>query len=308
MSGHHRAYTAGRFALEVDGVAAGWIYSAEGGNRVAEVVTEKSSQEHHVRKHIAGLKYEDITITCGIGMTKHFWLTLQKSLKDEFRRFDGSIHVCDYNNKIIRTLEFHQAIVTEIGFPGLDAASKDACKLSFKIAVEWTRTHPGKGNVSVPDHPLGHGKQKPWSPANFRLRIDGLDHACSRINKIEPLVIKQKVTDNNVGEMRTMMREPAAIELPNLVITTPESHSKELYKWEKTFIIDGKCGDEDEKTGTLEYLTPDLKTTLLKIDFHHLGIFKLTPDKIEAGSEAIRRVKAELYCEDMSFDYKASWA
>src|SRR5678815_3527645 len=138
-----RGYTPGRFALEIDGVAAGWIYSAEGGNRVAEVISEKLSQEHHIRKHIAGLKYEDITITCGVAMSKHFWHKLKASFDDGLKRLDGAIHMCDYDGHIKRTLEFHHALVTEIGFPGLDAASKDAAKFTFKLAVEWTRTHVG---------------------------------------------------------------------------------------------------------------------------------------------------------------------
>jgi hypothetical protein len=44
------------------------------------------------------------------------------------------------------------------------------------------------------------------------------------------------------------------------------------------------------------------------LTFQHLGIFKLTPDKVESGNEQIRRVKAEMYCENITFDYKASWA
>ena len=116
-----RGYTAGRFALEIDGVSAGWIYSAEGGNRVAEVVTEKLPQEHHTRKHVAGLKYEDITIVCGIGMAKHFWHKLKASFDDNMKRLDGAIHICDYDGHITRTLEFHQAIGPR--YQALDDAS-----------------------------------------------------------------------------------------------------------------------------------------------------------------------------------------
>ncbi len=305
-----RGYTQGRFALEIDGVAAGWIHSAEGGNRVAEVVTEKLPQEHHTRKHIAGIKYEDITITCGIAMSKHFWHKLHASFRDAFKRVDGAIHVCDFDNRIQRTLEFHQAIVTEIGFPGLDASSKDSARFTFKLAVEWTRTHHGKGRVALPEHPLGRGQQKLWSPANFRLHIDGLEHACAKVNKIEPLVIKQKVTDNAVGEMRLITREPAAIEFPNLVLTTPESHAGPFYEWERDFLIHGHCTDDDEKGGTLEYLTADLKKALFTINMSHIGLFKLTPDKMEAHAEGVRRVKCEMYVEEMDFSYEdgSTWA
>jgi hypothetical protein len=299
-----RGYTAGRFALELDNVAAGWIYSCEGGNRVGEVVSEKLPQEHHIRKHIAGLKYEDITITCGIAMSKHFWHKLKASFDDAFKRVDGAIHICDYDNNIHRTLEFHHAIVTEIGFPALDAASKDAGKISFKLAPEWTRTHKGKGKIHLSHHPLGRGQQKLWSPANFRLLIDGLEHACAKVNKIDALVMKQKVTDNAVGETRHVTREPTAIESPNLVITTAESHAGAFYEWEKHFLIQGNCSDEDEKMGTLEYLSSNLKTPLFTIDMDHIGLFKITADKMDAGAESIRRIKAEMYVEEMKFKYE----
>ena len=40
---------------------------------------------------------------------------------------------------------------------------------------------------------------------------------------------------------------------------------------------------------------------LLTLNFAGLGIFKLTPEKVEAGSENIRRIKAEMYCESIEF-------
>ena len=38
-----------------------------------------------------------------------------------------------------------------------------------------------------------------------------------------------------------------------------------------------------EKGGTLEYLTTDLKTTLFTLHFFNLGVFKVSPDKVEAA-------------------------
>ena len=43
----------------------------------------------------------------------------------------------------------------------------------------------------------------------------------------------------------------------------------------------------------LELLAPDLKEVLFTLTFKNLGIFKVAPEKAEAGSESIRRVKAE---------------
>jgi hypothetical protein len=35
--------------------------------------------------------------------------------------------------------------------------------------------------------------------------------------------------------------------------------------------------------------------------FKQLGIFKLSPENLDAGDEAIRRVRAEMYCEEIQF-------
>jgi hypothetical protein len=45
--------------------AGGWIESVEGGHATADVVTEKVGPDHIVHKHIAGVKYEDITVAVG---------------------------------------------------------------------------------------------------------------------------------------------------------------------------------------------------------------------------------------------------
>jgi hypothetical protein len=71
-----------------------------------------------------------------------------------------------------------------------------------------------------------------------------------------------------------------------------------LYKWHEDFVIAGNNGADKEKNGKLEYLASNLKDVLLTLEFQHLGIFKLSPEKTEAGSENIRRVKAEMYCEE----------
>ncbi len=298
-----RGYSIGRYALELDHISAGWIFGAEGGSRQGEVVQEKLSQEHHIRKHIAGLKYEDITVTCGLGMSKGFYNWIKDSFQDKGRRVDGAIHACDFDGNIKRTLDFHQALITEIGFPALDATSKDPAKLTLKFSPEWTRTKKGTGKVTVPSYALGQGQQKKWNTSNFRLRIDGLETACERVNKVDGLTVKQKVVDNALGEMRLVTREPAGLEIPNLVFTTSESHSHELYKWENDFLIQGNCTDDDEKTGSLEFLTHDLQDTLFTVNFAHIGLFKLTADKMESHNESIRRLKAEMYVEQMKFEY-----
>src|SRR5947209_5818745 len=64
-----RGYVAGKFALELDGIHAGWLYTASGGFPSSDVVTEKLGTDHIIKKHIAGVKYEPIVIQFGPGMS-----------------------------------------------------------------------------------------------------------------------------------------------------------------------------------------------------------------------------------------------
>src|SRR5207244_2544402 len=118
--------------------------------------------------------------------------------------------------------------------------------------------------------------------------------------KVEGITLKQKVTQLAVGEMREYQLEPTQIEYPNLVITLPESHSKSFWKWYETFVVQGKCTQSDEKTGSLEFLSPNLQEVLFTLEFHGLGIFKMQPDKAEAGAEKIRSLRVEMFCERIS--------
>jgi phage tail-like protein len=298
-----RGYTAGRFAFELGKTTAGWIQSVEGGHATSDIITEKLGVDVYQHKHIGGVKYEDITLNCGTGMSKGFYEWIKQSFDLKHTRNDGAIHACDYDGNIKETLNFHNGLISEIGFPALDAASKDAAKMTIKIAPEFTRRIKGNGKVGVDKYSVGKGEQKKWVPSNFRLTIQGLEEACKRVNKIEAITLKQKIIENPIGEMRDYEKEPANLEVPNLVITMVESHADKFYQWHKTFVIDGANGQDQEKGATLEYLTPDLKTVLFTLTFHNLGIFKLTPEKVEAGSENIRRIKAEMYCEKIDFAY-----
>jgi phage tail-like protein len=305
-----RGYVAGKYAIEIDGVNGGWLSSAEGGQATADVITEKLGPDHIQKKHLAGVKYDDISVSFGTGMSKSVYSWIQDSFNHQYSRRNGAIIGADYNFKEYSRLTFTNGLISEIGLPALDASSKDAAKMSLKMTPEYTRTTTtqGGGASIAGKYAINAGVQKKWTPANFRLRIDGLEDPCTRVTKIEAITLKQKNVDNAVGEMRDFEREPAYLEVPNLVITTAESHALPIYQWHEDFVIKGNNGDAAEKGGTLEFLTPNLQEVLFTLTFAHLGVFKITPDKVESGAEGIRRVKVEMYCEEMKFDYKSSWA
>jgi phage tail-like protein len=286
--GDRRGYAAGKYALELDGIMAGWLYSVEGGHATSDVVNEKIGPNNLRKKPIGNVKYEDITLACGTGMSKAFYEWIKAAIGHQSLRKNGAIVTSDYNYKEISRIEWNDALITEVGFPSLDAASKDAAKMTIKFRPEFTRmtAKPGgqvAGAITAPK------VQKKWLPSNFRLQIANLD--CTKVNKIEAITVRQTGA------------------APNLVITLAEASATGFFNWQKESVMSGKNSKANAKTGQLDYLTEDLREPLFTLHFQNLGLFKLTPEKVEAGGENIRRVNAEMYCESIQFTYSSSaWA
>ena len=302
-AGAQRGYVAGKYGLELDNQFVGWIEPPEGGYGTSDVVVERLGPDRIQHKHIAGVKYEDIIVTVGTGMSNVFYDWIRAGLDKKFTRRNGAIVTCDYNNHVLSRMQWFNALISEVGFPACDAASKDAAKMSIKITPEYTRFLVEKAGTVYSVNRIGPASQKKWLPANFRLQIAGCQTACSRVNKIEAITIKTVSDAKAVGEVRDYQSLPSHLDVPNLTVTTLEATAAEFYQWHEDFVIKGINGDDKERGGTLDYLTPDFKEALFTLTFRHLGIFKLTPEKVEAGSESVRRVKAEMYCEDIGFAY-----
>ena len=155
-----RGYAAGKYSLELDGLLCGFVESVEGGYATSDVVVEKIGPDRIVHKHIAGVKYEDISMTCGAGMSKGFYESIKTNIDRKFTRYDGAIVEYDYNYKERSRLSFFHALVTVIGFPALDASSKDAAKMSIKLTPEYTHMQTGGGKSITALYGAGQQKQK----------------------------------------------------------------------------------------------------------------------------------------------------
>jgi len=308
MTSNKRGTGSGKYSLQLDNMHAGWISEFEGGLATADVINEKIGGDCYQKKHIGNVKYEDASFKVGTGMSKSLYEWIKTGFDQTFNasgkgRQNGAIVTTDYDYKEVNRIEFTFAIMTELNMPALDAGSKDAAKMGIKFKPEISRRKKGSGTSVAFAAPISAAKQKMWTPANFRLHIDGLDVPCQRVNKIEALTIKQSVAENAVGEMRDYEQEPTKVEVPNLVITLSEAYAEDLYAYHEDFVIKGNCKEGSEKTGSLVYLANDLTTELFTLTFHNLGIFKLTADKVEAGTDGVRRIKAEFYCEKIDFNY-----
>jgi len=275
-----RTYAGGNFLLELDGQSVDFLKSTEGGFPRGEVVSEPAGPNPIVKKHIGQPKYQDIAIQCDPALPKPLFDWIAATLNLSYIRKNGAVITADFNYAEQSRLQFNNALITEFGVPTCDGASKEPGYFTVKFSPEFTTVIAGKG--SAVKQPFAK-TQKMWPSSNFRLTIPGLD--CSRVSKIDAFTIKQK--------------EPGKLEFPNLSLYVAEAFAGTFYAWLQEMVVKGNTGENNEKPGTLELLDPSLKP-ILTIYLHHLGIFGFAPEKPSAGVDTIRRVKVEMYCEQMT--------
>ncbi|MDQ6886169.1 MAG: phage tail protein [Gemmatimonadota bacterium] len=286
-----RAYSTGRFALEIDGKMAGFVSEFTGGSPTSTVVTEKLGPDMITRKHIAGVKYEPIVFDGAIDLAE---TALQMLLDNKIRRVNGAVITADYSLKEVDRLNFFQALVTAVTIPELNGSIKDACHFDIELQAEYTRTAKPDGGTLKSD--AGKTAVTKCLPSNFRVTIDNLP--TTRVAKIDAFTLRRTIVENAVGEMRDYQKQPARLEFPNLKLTIGEVDIKDWAAWADDFIVKGNNGQDKEKTLTLEILSPNLKDVLLTLTASGVGIVAVRPVPSAAGSENIRRSEVELYVEN----------
>jgi phage tail-like protein len=289
-------YSAGYFALQLNGGKdGGFLQSVEGGNAVAEVVHEVGSATYYQKKHIGNVRYEELALAFGMGMSKgvYEWISAALTGKDE--RKSGAIVLADQTYEAKSRREFTEALVTEVGFPAMDASSKDPAFMTLRIAPERTVDKPVSGKL------IGEVKQqKLWQTSAFKFEVGNLP--TRRVSRIEALTIKRTPATGEIGQVRDPQLEPGKLEYPNVVFTIPETDAPPWRDYFEIFVVLGENAEGSERRGRLTYLAPDLVGELGRLDFFNLGIVKLSTDKAQS-SDGIARVKVELYCERIEFTY-----
>ncbi|MEA2646916.1 MAG: hypothetical protein QOE92_1999 [Chloroflexota bacterium] len=300
-----RDYTNSHFSLDLEGTNAGFIDDVSGGSAYGEVITEQLGADRIARKHIGAVHYEPFTLSFGTAMSQNAYDWISGTLNRKNPRHSGAVVSSDFDFNVQSNVSFLNALLTEVTFPAVDGGSKDSAKMTIKFAPESTKADPVAKGTAQSGKFTTKG-QKKWTANNFRLTIGGLD--TSKVNHVDAITVKQVVSDPGLGELRDFQKQDARLDIPNIVVTMSEASAADWFAWHQDFVVRGNNRPENEKSGTLEYLAADQKETLFTLDLKNLGIFRLAPEKAQAGQESIRRVRAEMYCEEISFSQKTASA
>ncbi len=293
-----RAFANGRFHLELDGVNVGMLQSVDGGHFKSEAIGQQVGGEGLVTKYPGRQKFEEITVTAGTSMAPAFWKWIKASIDNNYTRRTGAIVACDFDGCERARRTFSEALISEIQFPQLDAKSKNPAYISVKIAPEYLEYQRKDGSRVQPPSAT---KQKRFIPANYRINLERGDLKTMHVVKVDAITIKQNIIQNPVGNEKWARIEPGRVEHPTISMYVPETYAGPWFTWWKKFVGEIQHESGNETTGSIEYLDSDCNDTLMTLSFKGIGITGITYDKLDAGSDAIRTVKVDLYCETMDF-------
>lgn len=275
-----RSYTAGHFALELDGVSCGKFVGLDGGQQRLAVAQDGLGPDYYTKKHIAGVKYEDFTMQIGSGMSKSFYNWMKDSFDKGAIRKNGSVVSADFNYNEKRRSQASAMFITEVTIPALDASSKDPAYLAVKLAVERITVLPSSGA------PVQARKQKAWLPANFVFEIDGMD--TSRVASIDSFTWKCSIAPDG----------SPVFDVSDIALEFPVSSLSSWQEWFRSLA----SGADDERDGALTIVGAE-NGAVITFPLHNLGLFSLykatqgKTGKTKLAREG--RMRAEMYCERM---------
>jgi T4-like virus tail tube protein gp19 len=284
-----RGYSAGRFVLEIDGQAVGSLSTVEGGEPFAAVIADPADANHVVRKRPGAVNYEPIRVSFGAGMGALLYQWMTELLKRNQLTKSGAIIFLDYNSVEQARLEFQNARITEIAFPAMDAASKDSARFTLTLQPEVTRFNKAKASTKSPI--ISEKAKKVLKSSNFRLAIAG--SILDKIHKIDSITVKQALPD----DLRAAVVHP--LEISNLAFTLPDGDAAPMFDWFEEFIIKGQINKE--RSGTVEFLEPDLSAALFTLTLSNLGIVRIHREVTADGAGLLTGVRVECYCEGLAF-------
>jgi len=283
--------------LELDGAQTGALKSVDGGEIVAEVVVEPIGQEPFAKKHLGGVRYEELVLGLDLGTAGTVFTWIAESWNGRAKPCDGAIVETDAKLAPKARREFRRALITETTIPTLDAASKAPAQLTVKLAPEEiTRKKAGGAGGQK-----AGARQKQWLASNFRLELDGLE--TKTVTRIDAFTVKQTIAADDVGDVRISRREPGKLEFPNLRVTFGQASLQTWADWFEDFVVKGDNGDDKEKNGAIVFLDATLKQELGRVELKNVGIFAL---RRQPSTDQVARVTAELYVESMELKWSAS--
>ncbi|HET9620374.1 MAG TPA: phage tail protein [Kofleriaceae bacterium] len=300
------SYAAGHFELRIDGhEPTAFVRSVEGGWSRAHITDDVIGSNRLRIKQITSVEIDPITVEVGLTGSRDMLRWIQRSWNgSEHQGRNGQITYADFDMRAMFEHQFTNALLVETTFPALDGASREGGYITCKLQPESVATNA----LSTPGariQGVASALQKMWTPAAFRINIDGIPDM-RFVNRLDPFTVTLQTKKFHTGRHRLPEIVPLQIKFPNLTGTISLKYADSLIRWHKEYIrsIEG-AGIKDtaaQKHGSIEFLSSDRSQTLFQINLTEVGLTHLCVEPAKANAEQIKRLKFELYVQKMSVE------
>jgi hypothetical protein len=281
-------------ALDLNGVLTD-VRSFEGGYARADLVTTTIGPNLS-ETHVAAYGYDDMVIKVGLDVAPPLAAWIKESMTNPNAVRNGTFVFSDSLRGEWKRLEFLNAFIAEIALPDCDASIAGQPLMTIRLTPEATRWAAGSGQ---PLNLLSKMKLN----GNFRLDIGPVSSAMKFVSKIQGVGIKRKVTSEQVGIGRAIVKHPAQTEVMPIMLWLPENRAGVFYSWFDALVV--KRTATGELAGVLEWLSPDMTKVVASVQLQNLGIVRYAPEPIVAGTNTEPQVMVEMYCERLAISFAA---
>jgi hypothetical protein len=267
------------FFIETDGDGIpAHITSVEVAPMSMEAVEMAQGTDSMTLKTLANLKLGDFTITQGLAQCGPQMVWISSIWNKSLMVKNGSVVLADINFKERRRITFGNAQIKEFKGSDFDASSKKAYTITYKFTPE-TMDYAKTSGAQIKGE-RGNASAKQFMCNNFRAKVGGLPS--DAITKIAGISVTADVTQEYVGVHRLPLLYTAAAKFGDITITN--SNRDEIFDaWNKHFkaTSDGNHLEKDEFDITVEWLTPDLKSTIGSVTFMGCTMVEMKLGKFE---------------------------
>ncbi len=243
----------------------------------------------------------EVVLELGGGMSKVCYDWIKNGIESGMRN-DIGIFAFDSNSRQLGGTLFHEALISGVAFPALDAVAKNsgALRVTFRPAFTEEKNAFPQSNKTTP----GPKQHKQLLANKFRLQISGFEQECRGVTMVEAIAVKRNIQLMPVGSQRQPGFEatPSVVEPEELIFHVPESEAQGFLEWHQAFV---ERRDTLNKDGYLEYLAGN--QLLFTVTFRDLIPVTISLGRISPSPSAGLATVKMMY-EKLTFKGNATWS
>lgn len=287
----------GVIALEVDGAVIP-VHSASGGGWVADVAVEDIGRTGSPSKRPTVWRSTDIVIEVPPTAAGPLGQWIADTMAGTARPRSGALayHAAGGPNAQKR-LQFFDAVLTQVEMPAADASVRGPGLMTLTLTPARTAL-VGAG----PAAQVALGAKQAITVGNFAFSVQGLEKASLRVHSVSAPSFRRAVSAASPGGAARRgdpSGMPGRPEFGTVTIHLAdiESDAGAYFQW----MMDSQNGKQTARPGRLVWLSPDLRTPLLAVQWANLNITGFQPSP-RGNQEAVASVQVDMICDSWKIE------